>query len=101
MKDELVGKLDEKEIRHAFMLLSFLDKKEFTVDEVEEKAEYYDHFRKLDINSVLKALFSCSAIGNKNERGYVFFRHRNRNHAFDKMQRVVVHRGLWKALNLV
>ena len=101
MKDELVGSLDEEEIKHTFMLLDFLDKRGFSVGEIKEKATHYDHFQRLNINSVLKALFNCSAIGNKNDRGYFFFKHRNRNHAFDKMQHVIVHRGLWKALNLV
>ncbi|WP_228391845.1 hypothetical protein, partial [Gluconobacter aidae] len=51
------------------------------------------------------ALFNCSAIGNIQHRSggktYYTFKYRNRHSSFNENEDIMLHRGLWKALNLI
>ena len=56
-------------------------------------------------NSVLNVLYDCSAIGHAYPYGNggqtrITFKYRNRNSSFNKSNRIILHKGLWKALNV-
>lgn len=54
---------------------------------------------------VLRVLYDCSAIGHVYPYGNgnqtrVTFKFRNRNSAFTPTDRIILHKGLWKGLNV-
>ncbi|NBB81197.1 MAG: hypothetical protein GVY36_17460 [Verrucomicrobia bacterium] len=104
MKDELVGYFDTEEVARVFNLITHLGKNEFTLEELNVKSQSYDHFARLDLDSIVHALFECGAIGNVDVRPngrFYKWKFRNKNASLDKLGRLVVHKGLYKALNLV
>jgi hypothetical protein len=44
-------------------------------------------------------MFECSGVGNV-EDGHFWFKYRNRNSTINFGERIVLHPGLWKALNV-
>lgn len=59
----------------------------------------------LNADVVLNVLYDCSAIGNvypyKNgKETRISFKYRNRHSSFNKENRIILHKGLWKALNV-
>jgi hypothetical protein len=55
-----------------------------------------------DLDEVLSVMYECSAIGNLLNRRtqYSTFKHRDRHTSFNQDEPIIVHEGLWKALNL-
>lgn len=54
---------------------------------------------------ILNVLYDCSAIGHtysyKDGKGTrITFKYRNRNSSFNKDNGIILHKGLWKALNV-
>lgn len=105
IRDELVGYLSEEDITYTTDLIGSLRKRDFRYSELEKKAEEQSKFSKLDIPKVINLLFECSAIGNVHNRPggttYYTFKFRNRNSTLNLEDRLILHRGMWKALNLV
>ncbi|VFR77640.1 hypothetical protein RAN3_0507 [plant metagenome] len=103
--DELQGYVTSNESKEFFRLAGSLRQRDFSQKEMHEKSLSENSLltpEKMDI--VLRALFECSAIGNiqKMQRGPVHFtfRYRNRHTPFNIKERMLLHRGLWRALNL-
>jgi hypothetical protein len=106
IKDELVGYFPASVVEAAFSLIGSLRKREFTFKELCAKAEEQPRFGELDIPGLVGALFECSAIGNVNSargsRGAVYFtwKYRNRNSTLDLQEKLLLHKGMWRALNV-
>jgi len=105
IKDELVGYYSGEDVEAAFTLIGSLRKREFPFKELEAKAAGQKQYGNLDLAGIITALFECSAIGNIQKRPhgttYFTFRYRNRNSTLNLDDRLILHRGMWKALNLI
>ncbi len=102
VKDELVGYVEGEQIDAAIELLGSLRKRDFWFRELSEMAS--QRKLSLDLAKVIHALFECSAIGNVTKltdgMQYYTFKFRNRNSVLNLEDRLILHRGMWKALNL-
>ena len=99
IKDELVGYLDHTKIDPFFDLLSTIRKRDFTLGDAKRIASNNPLFNALDLEHIFSVLFECSAIGHligRDERYYI--KYRNRNMSFNPNERIILHKGLWKAL---
>lgn len=106
IKDEIDGYATIEEFEALVDLFSRIKQREFTFTELLQTAKAVDSPLSRDrIVAMLRVLFDCSAIGNmipKPDGGRFFsFNYRNREASFDDNLRIILHRGLWKALNLV
>ena len=99
IKDELVGYLDYSKIDLFFNLLSTLRKRDFTIQDVRTVKNQNPIFGELNIEEILAVMFECSAIGHLvgiEQRHCI--KYRNRNMSFNPSERILLHKGLWKAL---
>lgn len=109
MKDELSGYLSADHIDELLRLLGGLRQREFVLEELEQYARESRLDEDIDLREAIRILFDCSAVGNivyRPRRGrrdgtFYTFRYRNRNASVNYRERLVFHRGAWKALNLV
>lgn len=105
IKDELVGYVPASHIDAAFEVIGSIRERQFGYAELIEKARSNPRAEKIDFDALIAALFECSAIGNiLNRPGgttYYTFRHRNRSATLSFEDRFLLHRGLWKSLNLI
>lgn len=102
--DELSGYADEVEINSLFEALARLGKRDFSFNElfVELKKEAPKSVED-NVLEILKALFNCSAVGNIEYGGsetFYSFKYRNRVASLTTSKKIMIHRGLWKALNV-
>lgn len=105
ISDEMAGYLPGPVIEGIFNALSSMRKRDFKYDELREKCRYNTRLRECDLDEVMKVLYECSAIGHiySYDGGYtnrVTFKYRNRSSAFNPDDRIMLHKGLWKALNV-
>jgi hypothetical protein len=103
IKDELHGHLTPVEIDRVISLFSSLGKREFSYGEVVRCAEGFNPPLDLNLLEVLGHLFQCSALGTVEKvKGVTHFtvKYRNRNAVLNVGKRLILHRGMWKALNL-
>ena len=103
--DELQGYVTSNEIKEFFRLTGAMRQRDFSQKELHALAVTEKSLLPAEkIDTVLRALFECSALGNIQtlERGQVHFtfRYRNRHTPFNIRQRMLLHRGMWRALNL-
>ena len=103
--DELEGYVTAVEAKEFFRLVGILRSRDFSVEQVYSLLDSEPTFlKKENIDVILRALFECSALGNvqRKARGQWFltFRYRNRHATFNIGERLILHRGLWSALNL-
>lgn len=104
IKDELVGYLDYNLLDDFIRLISTLRKREFALRDVQTVADTKPSYKSLNLEYIFNALFECSAIGHVNHTGqqsFFTFKYRNRNVSFNPTERIVLHKGIWKSLNLV
>jgi hypothetical protein len=105
IKDELVGYVPAGDIDPAFEVIGSLRQRDFGYAELTAKAKANSRAKDVDFDSLFATLFECSAVGNIHNRPhgttYYTFRHRNRNATLSFEDRFLLHRGLWKSLNLV
>jgi hypothetical protein len=102
IRDELNGYFSPDEITQIVALLSALAEREFTFNQISNCAECMAG-DPLDVSKVLVHLFECSALGNIEPVGghtHFSFKYRNRNAVLDMSKKMMLHRGMWKALNL-
>ncbi|XOF34613.1 MAG: hypothetical protein ACL93V_04805 [Candidatus Electrothrix sp. YB6] len=99
IKDELVGYLSIDDVDALLKSLSYLKKTRFTLDEISECYQKTSLITRHDLYKVLNYLFDCSAIGNL-DRNYYCFKYRDRHTFFNPNERIIIHRGLWKALSI-
>lgn len=104
IKDEMAGYIQYKYIDSIVNILSSFREREFSYK------QFLDSFNSLKIetlspDSILNVLYDCSAIGHAYSYGNgdqtrITFKYRNRNSSFNKSNRIILHKGLWKALNV-
>jgi hypothetical protein len=102
LTDELFAVLPD--ISGVFDVLSQLRKPIFSVSEFE--AAYTDQVRQgfiqeKNVNFVLQVLYLFSVIGNSIRPGNEVFRYKNREARLNFNERIAVHRGLFKALQIL
>lgn len=104
IRDELVGYISEGLLDSLIVLFGEIREREISPSRLSEKAALHNISEK-DLLGILRALFDCSAIGNKwgtpSGSTRYEFKFRNRNAVFDRTKTIVIHKGMWKALNLV
>lgn len=103
--DELQGYIEANYAKDLFKLIGALRSRDFYAADVHSKADAEQNgFTKDKIDIALSALFECSAIGNiqirSNKTQFITFRYRNPHATFNIKERLILHRGLWRALNL-
>lgn len=103
--DEMAGYLPGNAIEGVFHSLSSLRSRDFWFSEFAEKCRYNIKLKGIDIDEVMKVLYECSAIGhfysyNGGKNSRVTFKYRNRSSSFNPEDRIRLHKGLWKALNV-
>jgi hypothetical protein len=103
IRDELVGYFDDKVINSGLELLGSLRKRDFLFAELKTQANSHARYIGFPLEPFVEALFECSAIGNVQrgrDRAHWHFKFRNRSSALNTDEHLVLHQGLWKALNL-
>lgn len=104
IEDELVGYFPASVVEAAFSLIGSLRKREFNFKELSTKALEQPRFSELDLPGLVTALFECSAIGNVSSAGRraVFHtsKYRNRNSTLSLQDQLLLHKGMWRALNV-
>jgi hypothetical protein len=108
IKDELNGYMTTSDIERMVATLAATRKREFLYQDLTQAAESVGA-SDLDLEEAVRALFECSALGviqRRRQRSgrdatYFTFKYRNRNSSVAMNERFILHRGVWKALNLV
>ncbi|MGE4558310.1 MAG: hypothetical protein AB7D07_16020 [Desulfovibrionaceae bacterium] len=105
IKDELSGYATSEEISCMIAALSRLRKRDFKISElIAESGSRIKSLSPEKICDMCEALFNCSGIGNIQHRpvGTTFytFKYRNRHSSFNENEDIILHKGLWKSLNL-
>lgn len=105
IKNELSGYVPDLHIQMALDLMGSLRKREFFLQELEQQAQHLSYPNDIDLRVIMKYMFECSAIGNvetwPSGQTFFTFRYRNRHSAFSPNKKILLHFGIWKALNLV
>lgn len=104
IRDELVGYASPKEFDMFLNSVGEIHDRAFTIDRLQKVAEPLG-LPKTKLDVLLHALFSASAIGltwrDRTTRQNRFeFKFRNPNATFNPARTIVLHKGLWKALNV-
>ena len=104
IKDELVGYVTPKELQIFLNCVGEIHDRVFSIAKITDVASNHGLSKeKLDV--LLHALFAASAIGttwrdHHSRQNKFEFKFRNPNSAFNPKRTVVLHKGLWKALNI-
>lgn len=104
IKDEVYPLLPD--IDSIFQVLSNLRKWNFSVSEFIAEFDKYvktGKIKETNIDFVLDVLFNFSVIGNqdKHHKEIYYFKYLHTNMTYNKNENVVIHRGLFKALQIV
>ncbi|MCS3831881.1 hypothetical protein HNP10_000596 [Aeromonas veronii] len=108
VKDELVGHTSIHIFEAIIEAIKSINQREFLysalMNNLSESITHEDTYK------CLVALFNCGAIGHKwdlqlqddkTEKNRYEFKYRNRNATFDRKKTIVIHKGMWKALNMI
>lgn len=106
IRDELSGYAQPEEINQMVSALARLRKRDFSFQElVMASADLAKPLSKDRVFDLSCLMFECSAFGHIENRSggttHYTFKFRNRQSSFNEMDKIMVHRGLWKALNVV
>jgi hypothetical protein len=105
IQDELVGFMPQEHIAALISLISAAGKRTLLYSELQDLVDARDGRVPHDFNlsDALSALYECSALGviksNRGRDSYSF-KYRNRFSDFGMAKRMILHRGVWRALNL-
>lgn len=102
LTDELFAILPD--ISNVFDAISQLRKWNFTIPELERAySQQVSHglIKEKNVKFVLQVLFLFSVIGNTTKLGHYVFRYKNREARLNFNESLVVHRGLFKALQII
>jgi hypothetical protein len=103
LEDEIGGVISE--IRSIFDVISHLRKQTFSIDEF--RSSFGDAVKRksipdIDVNFVLKILFYFSVLGNQpRQLNSSVFRYENKEAKLNYKESLVVHRGLYKSLQII
>ena len=104
IRDEIVGYVDAKHYEAFTRLVGIIRQREFSYQTLIAEGKKKE-ISETKIRELLRALYDCGAIGNKwrtpSGSNRYEFKYRNKNSSFDEGKAVVLHKGLWKAMNLV
>lgn len=104
IRDELYGYATIEEVAAIFDALGAIGKRQFVYDDFIDALSQSDaSIEPRRAGELAQALFECSAVGNVRRReGNVFYttKYRNRHSVFNKSDGIMLHQGLWKALNI-
>ena len=106
IQDELSGYAASEDIQQVLTALGRVGKREFRLNEITaECGALAKPVAKDKVFEIFQQLFQCGAVGNVQGRmtGTTFysFKFRNRHSSFNENETILLHRGLWKALNLI
>lgn len=106
IRDELSGYAEPDEITFILNALGMLRKRDFQISELITVSRSIPSPLSEDrMHEIARALFQCSALGNIQRRSggttHYTFKYRNRHSSFNETEGIMLHRGLWKALNLI
>ena len=105
IKDELIGPLTSEQVDAVFGLLGSLPRRKFDFAAVDAEASRNVRYQELDWPRALGLLFEASAIGNQQTRyggtAYYTFKYRNPHSRLSFSRRMILHRAVAKALNLL
>lgn len=104
IRNELADFLDKKEIESTIKLLGAMQNTIFTKKMLQQKQELDISLRSFKLDEVLHSLYECSAIGNVHligDKWHYHFKYRQSNSFFRHDRPIIVHKGLWSALNLI
>lgn len=103
--DEMSGYLTRQTIEGAFNVIASIRSRDFRFQDFVEKSKYNTLLKNSDPYDIMKVLYDCSAIGHiysydGGGSSRVTFKYRNRASSFVPEDRIMLHKGLWKALNV-
>lgn len=104
IRDEMAGYINPQKAEHILGIFSSFHKREFTYNEFLERFAQVPELNDTNPKEVMRVLYDCSAIGHiysydgKNNR--YTFKYRNPNSAFIQSDKITLHKGLWKSLNV-
>lgn len=107
MKDEIIDEIHTllPEIDTIFSIISQIRKWNFSIEEFKTTYNKYlkdGTLKEKNIDFVLQTLYNFSVIGNRpKNRSISFFRYENKEARFNFNENIVVHRGLFKALQIL
>ncbi|NHA06778.1 hypothetical protein G7092_23445 [Mucilaginibacter sp. HC2] len=107
LKDEIVDEIHAvlPEINTIFSIISQIRKWNFTIAEFKKTYNSYIQkgtIKEKNIDYVLQTLFNFSVIGNRPQnRDISFFKYINKEARFNFNENIIVHRGLFKALQIL
>ena len=108
LKDEIVDEIFPllPDIEEIFQIISNLRKWSFTSEEF--KKEYLKYLKSKtvteeNVDYVLDTLYKFSVLGNQDKKRFeiIYFKYMHSNINLNKNERLVVHRGLFKALQII
>lgn len=104
ISNEMAGYIPGEYISGVFNVLSAIRKKEFPYSTFVEQCRRHYRLRRADVDEILRVLYECSAIGQvyMYDKGVnrITFKYRNQTSYFNPDDRITIHKGLWKALNV-
>lgn len=105
ISNELAGYFTGQAIEAVFNALSSIRRQKFTYQQFVKKCQSYPTLEKVEPFEIMRVLYDCSAIGHthyykENGSTRVLFKYRNRVSTFNPNDKILLHRGLWKALNV-
>ncbi len=104
IEDEMAGYIDYNKTKLVLGVFAIMRKREFTFQEFHRNYSNVRELIDIDVYEVMRVLYDCSAIGqtytiNGQDMMHTF-KYRNHNSAFSEKDKIQLHRGLWKALNV-
>ena len=105
IKDEMAGYIPFNLIDSIVSILSSFRSREFSFMDFDKAVQQSPIMTGRSSVDILRILYDCSAIGHAYPYGdgsqtRITFKYRNRNSAFTPKDRIILHKGLWKGLNV-
>ena len=102
--NEMAGYIPMNHIEGVFSVLSSMRSRDFTYQQFIDKCYINNKLQGANFEEILRVMYDCSAIGHVYSyiKGVsrVTFKYRNRTSSFDSTDRILLHKGLWKAMNV-
>lgn len=105
IKDEMAGYISFNMIDGIVGVMASFRSREFSFREFDQVMKQSPVMENCSSVDILRVLYDCSAIGHAYPYGdgsqtRITFKYRNRNSAFTPNDRIILHKGLWKGLNI-
>lgn len=103
LKNELTGFFNDQVINALPVLLSRIGSREFSFARWRVEFMKESDLKNEDPKRIIDTLFENSYVGQirkRDDRSFVIFKHRDKHEIVNYSDFFIIHRGLWKALNL-